>query len=986
MIRLVRPNLGMPLILEPNELERFEITVAYQKEWIQGKEENENDVHYPSSSEIAETLRKNPPHIIWNNVDIPLTIHRVYGYFRHREYKENYNNVVHAETNQDQQYRNGFRWEATVEVGISEQSIKTLKDQFGWPILLNLDLSGRKNYHAIYVHETLKKSDKFTILHITDTHIAKRNDLIPDILCEVRNREECQKLKERYINPNDNLRAFISVVNKRLEKENVIVILTGDIVDFYFDGYWDGHFVCGQGGHAPDMRRQAAGASWKSNVEKFHEIITGRDNKGEALKCPIFTILGNHDYRANEVLLNWNAKLSLLGIKLYKRHDYSSFGLLDNEGIEYDFWAFPRFAGKYHNLPYIPHQDIQGNTTSIAPRKTFKEFQTTKWKASLNQDWAYWLIKPKSWILSQYLCTVNYDIDFSFQLGNSSFLCLNTAYDRYPKQEELAMEGMNLAQYPRWITDFVNGGPHSRGITNEHLKLLKNALEIQKEKLIFIFTHAPLISLPKEKGISRDYLYYESNHENSSRPPNRLSNFLAYILPAPLFPENRAEPELDRKYKTIQWLNHQGFPLTKTKYFKHGNRYPYLTFNCSDGMVNELLKSITHLKNQQTNNPVLVLSGHTHQAHEFRIEKDQRSKLYYFTDEYSKKIFMHIDMDKKLNIAEILMVGSRYEWLKKHSPLLLTSGAVKNQEPQYREIVVRGQNLASLEMKSIKYEDIQKTANYTPGCRLIALRSQNGQYVCNPSGYNLVARCNQSGLWKNFELIQLEHGKVAIRAYNRLYVSENGGKLTANSTKIDASSTFSLIGREVNQVALRAHNGKYVCAEGGGGKELVVNRSSIGSWETFTLIEIETSGQVALQSFNYPNYFIRHRNFIGGMSLIKTELDKKDATFRIVSGLLESELPFERYISIQSVNYPGHYLRHQNFILKLHPYIDDELFRKDASFKLVSGLGANTWSSFESVNYPDYHIRHKNFKLYLGRGNDDLFKKDATFKVASPNW
>jgi hypothetical protein len=99
-----------------------------------------------------------------------------------------------------------------------------------------------------------------------------------------------------------------------------------------------------------------------------------------------------------------------------------------------------------------------------------------------------------------------------------------------------------------------------------------------------------------------------------------------------------------------------------------------------------------------------------------------------------------------------------------------------------------------------------------------------------------------------------------------------------------------------------------------------------------------------------------------------------------VGGLADS-----RYVSFESLNYPGHYLRHQDFRLKLQKFDGSQLFRQDATFMMVPGLADGSWSSFESVNYPGHYIRHRNFHLYLEKGTDDLFRKDATFRAAPPN-
>ncbi len=133
-----------------------------------------------------------------------------------------------------------------------------------------------------------------------------------------------------------------------------------------------------------------------------------------------------------------------------------------------------------------------------------------------------------------------------------------------------------------------------------------------------------------------------------------------------------------------------------------------------------------------------------------------------------------------------------------------------------------------------------------------------------------------------------------------------------------------------------------------------------------------------IQSFNFRDHYIRHRNYLGEITRIVSDLDVRDASFNIVSGLAGGTS-----ISFESVNYPGHYLRHQGFRVMLHRLSNDQLFRQDASFKRVSGLANGTWTSFESVNYPGYFIRHKNFHLHVERGNSDLFRKDATFRIVN---
>ncbi len=135
---------------------------------------------------------------------------------------------------------------------------------------------------------------------------------------------------------------------------------------------------------------------------------------------------------------------------------------------------------------------------------------------------------------------------------------------------------------------------------------------------------------------------------------------------------------------------------------------------------------------------------------------------------------------------------------------------------------------------------------------------------------------------------------------------------------------------------------------------------------------------VTLQSLNFPDLFIRHRNYLGELSRISSDQDRKDASFRVVPGLANGNL-----ISFESINSPGYYLLHEGFRIKLARGADNDLFRKNATFKRVPGLANSSMVSFESYNYPGFYIRHRNFHLFLEKDNTDLFRKDATFRFST---
>ena len=89
-------------------------------------------------------------------------------------------------------------------------------------------------------------------------------------------------------------------------------------------------------------------------------------------------------------------------------------------------------------------------------------------------------------------------------------------------------------------------------------------------------------------------------------------------------------------------------------------------------------------------------------------------------------------------------------------------------------------------------------------------------------------------------------------------------------------------------------------------------------------------------------------------------------------------------VSFQSVKDSNKYLRHQNFILKLHT-IDSysDLFKNDASFIIRENKYYPGYVSFESVNYPGFFLRHQDYtlKLHKEEPSIELYRKDASFKL-----
>ncbi|HEY2672087.1 MAG TPA: lectin [Rugosimonospora sp.] len=95
-------------------------------------------------------------------------------------------------------------------------------------------------------------------------------------------------------------------------------------------------------------------------------------------------------------------------------------------------------------------------------------------------------------------------------------------------------------------------------------------------------------------------------------------------------------------------------------------------------------------------------------------------------------------------------------------------------------------------------------------------------------------------------------GVISLRSRaNNMYVcADNAGAsaLIANRTAVGTFETFDLVDAGGGSVALRAHaNNMYVCADNGGASALIANRTAIGTWESFQLIR-NADGTVSLRS------------------------------------------------------------------------------------------------------------------------------------------
>lgn len=136
-----------------------------------------------------------------------------------------------------------------------------------------------------------------------------------------------------------------------------------------------------------------------------------------------------------------------------------------------------------------------------------------------------------------------------------------------------------------------------------------------------------------------------------------------------------------------------------------------------------------------------------------------------------------------------------------------------------------------------------------------------------------------------------------------------------------------------------------------------------------------TGDYTRLEAFSFRNYYLGHADFI--CSIDDGYVNAQDSRWKIVPGLADP-----KGISLQSVNFPERYLRHNNYQIYLQPNDNSASFKADATFYQRSGLANGDWASYESYNVPGQYLMHRDFKLYIAAPSTQQEKADATFAKA----
>jgi hypothetical protein len=152
-------------------------------------------------------------------------------------------------------------------------------------------------------------------------------------------------------------------------------------------------------------------------------------------------------------------------------------------------------------------------------------------------------------------------------------------------------------------------------------------------------------------------------------------------------------------------------------------------------------------------------------------------------------------------------------------------------------------------------------------------------------------------------------------------------------------------------------------------------------------------GATALESFNNPGAFIRHFGEAvylarsGGPNPWDTPTSfAQDTTWAATIPLWRSgaDLPRDqaRSFRVTTPGFTDRYLRHRDGVTRTDVVTatSDPGTKSDATFVVRRGLADPSCYSLESRNFPGSYLRHQSFRVRLSvNENTDLFRRDATF-------
>jgi hypothetical protein len=423
--------------------------------------------------------------------------------------------------------------------------------------------------HSVYIKDSWHD---FTFVHVTDTHVSRRLDGFRKFLRD----KSMDDAVRNFNNFNDNFREFIQYANKLHRGGKLdFIMLTGDIVDYCFEDGGKGYY--------------------QNNYVHFESIVRGLTGtpdqvQNEELIVPLFTSLGNHDYRIHayyplfKVDIQWPASNKPM-------EQYGSMNLTKDE------------AG-------IVTRELLGINQMIS------------------SDRAIDMIKPdrenRGGNLNHYFRNICRDPSYVVQLGDHQVIMIDGKWDDGTIEGTWDAIVYYLGFRGEATDHFVGGSPDSIGFNGIEFDMVSRAL--QSNGLVIIGVHAPIIN-PRYS----EYSWFLRESIRAANPVSYTNEMRKYLF--------RMDPHAfisfapNRIIVNLTTTVHSGWSRTNKFWFHEGNGSDLLDYGVMRGRQENFAKMITGVQNSPR--PAdLILCGHVHKNWESRVIWDAGSQRMRFSHEF----------------------------------------------------------------------------------------------------------------------------------------------------------------------------------------------------------------------------------------------------------------------------------------------------------------------------------------------------------------
>ncbi|HVG13250.1 MAG TPA: metallophosphoesterase, partial [Flavisolibacter sp.] len=428
--------------------------------------------------------------------------------------------------------------------------------------------------HALYAK---KDVSNFGLMQATDLHVSRRVEGMRGAL----SRKGLEEGVREFVNWNDKFRDLVKYANHLHSIGELDMILaTGDLVDFIFE--------------RGDNRKGGG------NFTFFRDIILGRAPYGdkniflpnkelehEELRVPIYTTLGNHDYRPNPY--EWYADVD---------------------------------AGDMGGWDFIPgglwNEDVSSYTGLNITENEIKSLQGSK--PRLDMYAAAESLKADPHALDYYRRYINRDLNYVINIGVNKIIVIDSKWDLgildVSAKTILKVVVGHLTENER---DLMSVNPDSVGFEDAEIDVVRSALTgSSREGVVILGVHAPIIN-PK----GNEYPHYFRQTEHPTAAKELMSGYLIR-RDSLKFSQNLGATNRDETFP--DWIR------TGSLNFKKQDPGNLLDFGTSRGRISDLIKLCL---GQGVARPVdLILCGHGHKMVEFRFGWNDEENFFRFYHEH----------------------------------------------------------------------------------------------------------------------------------------------------------------------------------------------------------------------------------------------------------------------------------------------------------------------------------------------------------------